>query len=119
MEVTDEQEGGSDDEPAIPRPRPDNVVQFYEPAQRPEGSQSSSLVVERAPSSKQDPGDETLSTDAAAELVTAEVKLLADVRRVERTEKQELTKPAVQRLRVDAATIEQTPPTDTGAWWMP
>ncbi|KAE9341868.1 hypothetical protein PF008_g10423 [Phytophthora fragariae] len=109
------QEGGAEDEPAIRRRRQDDVVQLDEPAQQPDGSQSSSLVVERALSSQEGSDDESVRANAVAKPVTAEVKLLADAQRVVRTGKQELAQLAVQRLRVDATTTEQTLPADTAA----
>ncbi|KAE9028498.1 hypothetical protein PR001_g11726 [Phytophthora rubi] len=109
------QEGGAEDEPAIRQQRQDDVVQLDEPAQQPDGSQSSSLVVERALSSQEGSDDESVRANAVAKPVTADVKLLADAQRVVRTGKQELAQLAVQRLRVDATTTEQTLPADTAA----
>ncbi|KAE9220233.1 hypothetical protein PF005_g7549 [Phytophthora fragariae] len=73
------------------------------------------LVVERALSSQVGSDDESVRANAVAKPVTAEVKLLADAQRVMRTGKQELAQLAVQRLRVDATTTEQTLPADTAA----
>ncbi|KAE8983172.1 hypothetical protein PF011_g21301 [Phytophthora fragariae] len=73
------------------------------------------MVVERALSSQEGSGDESVCANAVAELVAAEVKLLADAQQVVRTGKQELAQLAVQRLREETTTTEQTPPADTAA----
>ncbi|KAE8986493.1 hypothetical protein PR002_g22335, partial [Phytophthora rubi] len=73
------------------------------------------MVVERALSSQEGSGDESVCANAVAELVAAEVKLLADAQQVVRTGKQELAQLAVQRLREETTTTEQTPPADAAA----